>query len=675
MNYSTSFAGRLALALLVATAALPVAAQERGDLAFDRDVVAAIEKGERRDLSKLALARTAPDASGWDARAYTIRLEPSLSNGTIAATTTVDGASTVAGLTTVNLDFVGFAIDAVTVDGAAASFTRTSGARTLSVTLPTPVNAGQTFSIAVTYHGTPPIEDGLGFGFSSHGAASFAEPEGARLWYPCKDRPSDKAAYEGFITVPSQYVVASNGRLVETVVDGNTTMYHWQESHQIATYLISIAISNYRVIEDSYGDIPVWHYVYPDLEADARRDFSRTPEMMDVFSTGFGVPYPYDKYGHALFENFGGAMEHQTCTSYGSPLITGDNRYDRVVAHELGHQWFGDLVSPAEWEEIWLNEGFASWAEFYWTERTTPSNLAGLMAGREAYYMDYESNVGAYALYAPPPSRLFGATIYQKGAWVVAMLRYVIGDDAFFTGLRNYLEAHAFQTARTTDFKAAMEAASGRDLTSFFNEWVYGVGYPQYETTWTARAVPGGRQQIDLRVEQVQGGGTVFTTPLEVELRGADGRTVVERVDITSGDTIVSLCADFAPVSVTVDPANRVLGPVVARDGNVANQPAVCADPAGDVTIASVAWKANGGGSLEVTGSGFVVGDTRVEVNGVELAKTKYPKADQNPDGTTTRVVGKQKRLKSVVPSGTTVQITVVNLSTGLRSVPFPFTR
>ena len=250
----------------------------------------------------------------------------------------------------------------------------------------------------------------------------------------------------------------------------------------------------------------------------------------------------------------------------------------------------------------------------------------------------------------------------------------MVGDEAFFNGLRAYLESHSFGNGRTEEFKAAMEAASGQELDAFFSEWVYATGYPRYETTSTSRVVPGGRMQTDVRIVQVQS-GTVFTTPLEIELVGPAGERVVERVEIGSREAIVSLCSDFVPTRVTVDPSNRVLGTVEARNGAVANQPVLCGESPSEIAIAGVTWKSNGQGSLSISGSGFVVGDTRVEVNGVELAKTKYPKGNQNPDGTTSLVVGKQKRLKTLVPAGTTVQITVVNLSTGLRSAPFQFTR
>ncbi|HQR37459.1 MAG TPA: M1 family aminopeptidase [Blastocatellia bacterium] len=667
------------IALVVGLLLAPVASAQNPERDHDLDVIRAIQRAESRPINRLAKLQTEPDTSGFDIRKYTLRYNVNFNDKTIAADVTIDAASTVASLSSVNLDFIGFTISSVTVDGAPATFSRTNGAQTLSIALPNSYAAGATFAIEVTFSGRPLIDDeGLGFGFNSRGAATFAEPEGARLWYPCKDRPSDKAQYEGFITVPTGYVVASNGRLVETTSAGSTTTYHWLESHQIATYLIDFAISNYAIIDDALGDLPVQHFVYPEVENSARRDFSRTPEMIQTFEDSLGVQYPFDKYGHALFENFGGAMEHQSCTSYGSPLVTGDNRYDRVVAHELGHQWFGDLVSPAEWEEIWLNEGFASWMEYLWTEHADPAFLPQLMASRESYWEDYENNVASYALYNPPRERLFGTTIYQKGGWVVAMLRYQIGDEAFFAGMRDYLNAHAQGNATTSDFRAAMEAASGQDLSAFFEQWVYTAGYPQYETSWSSHAVPGGTFQADVRIRQKQSGSTTYTIPLEIEAVSANGTRYRERVEVTSSNTIVSICVPFEPRSIVVDPDNRVLGPVDTSNATVPAQPNVCGDSTAAPVITAVRYIGGGNSSagLEITGQTFVVGDSRVEVNGVELTRTKYPKRDQNPDGSTTVLVGKQKKLgKDIVKPGVPVQVTVVNVASGLRSAPFTFTR
>jgi aminopeptidase N len=665
------------LALLIAFAPAQAGHDDRPWRRHDADAVKAIQKAEAVAFGKRSPGTAEPDTTGYDVQKYTIRYEVDLASRFVEAEVTIDAVTTAGNVAAVDLDFFGFNVSAVEVDGQPAEYTRQSAGGVLRVEVGPFAEAGRPFSVDVAYSGQPATIDGLGMSFTQHGAATFAEPEGARAWFPCKDRPSDKAAYEGLITVPSGYTVASNGRLAGVTPAGNRRTFHWIEEHPITTYLISIAISDYVVIQDEYRDIPIAHYVYPEKEGAARRDFSRTPAMMGAFEERLGVPYPFDKYGHALFENFGGAMEHQSMTSYGAGLVTGDNRFDAIVAHELGHQWFGDLVSPASWDEIWLNEGFATWTEFLWVEHADPEFLSDMMRQRESAFLSYEDRAGRYALHAPGFDRLFGTTIYQKGGWVVAMLRYVLGDEAFFAGIQTYLTEHSFGNATSEDLRAAMEAASGRDLSAFFDEWVYGAGYPAYLTSWSARAVPGGRFQADVRIRQTQAGTPVFTTPLEVEAVAADGTRVRQRVEISSADQVASICLDFPPVDVVVDPDNRVLGPVTAGDGNVPSQPAVCGDPTDGPVVSGVRYERDGQRqSLVVEGTGFVVGDSRVEVNGAELSRTKYPKRFQAPDGTTTVLAGKQARLgRDVVPPGVTVQVTVVNRSTGERSEPFAYTR
>jgi aminopeptidase N len=665
------------LAVALAPPARAVSQDDRPWRRYDADAVKAIEKMEAGKFLKGAARVTEPDTSGYDVQKYTIRYAVDFDARSIRAEVRIDALTTATNVSTVDLDFRGFTISDVRIDDQPASYERTNGNNVLRVQIGDSPGPGRAFSVTVAYSGTPSTFDGLGFGFTSHGAATFAEPEGARGWFPCKDRPSDKATYEGFITVPSGMKVASNGRLVDDTPDGNRRTFHWLETHPISTYLISLAISDYRVIEDQHGALPLRHYVYPDREEAARRDFSRTPQMLQAFEERLGVPYPFDKYGHALFENFGGAMEHQSMTSYGASLITGDNRFDSIVAHELGHQWFGDLVSPAAWEEIWLNEGFATWTEFLWMEHFDPEFLPELMENRERFFFAYEQGAGQYALYDPGFDRLFGSTIYQKGGWVVAMLRYVVGDEAFFAGIREYLNGHAFGNATSEDLRAALEASSGQDLSAFFAQWVYGVGYPTYEVAWSARPVSGGRFQADLRVRQTQTGTPVFTIPLEVEIVAADGTRTRQRVDVTSANQVVSLCLDSSPNRIVVDPDNRVLGTVTASDATVPSQPSACGVTPGAIVVTGVRFeKSDSRESLIVEGAGFVVGDSRVEVNGVELAKTKYPKRYQADDGTTTGLAGKQARLgRDIVPRGTTVQVTVVNLSTGERSEGFAFTR
>jgi aminopeptidase N len=568
----TSVAALACLVTFALAAVTPAGARSDApdfDRALDAEVAELIMKGERRDVSRLVFARAAEaDTSGYDVLGYTVRMNVNFSRRRISAETTIDVAATVDGLRTVDLDFVGMTVSEVRVDGQEATYERADGV--LSVALPSPAAAGDEHSIAVVYAGRPKTKnDGgarLGLSFTAHGAATFVEPDGARYWFPCKDRPSDKASFEAFVTVPRKMVVASNGRLVETTSSGKKKTYHWLETHPIATYLISVAIARYEIIEDRAGDVPIVHYVYPEVAPEAGVTFGRTAPMLRAFEQRLGVEYPFDKYGHALFDNFGGGMEHQSCSSIGSNLTFGDDRYDRLVAHELGHQWFGDYVSPAGWEEIWLNEGFATWTEFLWTEHATPGTLPALLASREDLYFQHESAVGRYALYAPSDGRLFGTTIYQKGGWVVAMLRDLLGDEAFFEGLRAYLVENAYGTGTTERLQAAMEEASGRDLDAFFAEWVYGVGYPAYTYSWTGQSSQGGGYTVDLRVRQTQRGPTVFTHPLEVEATFADGRRVRQLVDVASADQRASLQLDEQPVRLSVDPDNKVLGTVSAAN-------------------------------------------------------------------------------------------------------------
>jgi aminopeptidase N len=555
---------RLGLAALIAAA--PAGADPRDF--DDADVARAIEHVHAPPADD---AR--PDTSGYDVRKYTLRYDLDFDARTIQADTVIDAVATGGGLKSVTLDFTGFDISALSVDGAPAAWQRTGGK--LEVTLPHALAAGAAFSIDVGFAGAPQTLHGLGLRFTHDGAWTLAEPSGAHQWFPCKDLPSDKATYEGFITVPASITVASNGALVEVTHAGGRRTFHWREDHPIATYLVSLAAGDYRVIEDHYGEIPVRHWVFADVEDAAREDFGRVPEMMDLYSTRFGVPFPFDKYGHALARQYGSAMEHQSCTTYGARVVTGDRRYERVVAHELGHQWFGDLVTPASWDEIWLNEGFATWTEFFWTEHVDPAFVPELMAKRETRYLDAERRDGAYALYAPSHAQLFGTTIYQKGGWVVAMLRYVIGEDAFFAGLKSYLDDNAGGNSTTPKLEAAMEQASGRDLSAFFAQWVYGAGHPVYKTSWSAHAAPGGRTQVDVRIRQTQA-GAAYTIPLEIDATAADSSHLRQRVDVPTADTIVSLCLDFAPASVVVDPDNRILGTVTATGRTVPPQPAIC---------------------------------------------------------------------------------------------------
>jgi aminopeptidase N len=501
----------------------------------------------------------------YDARYYRLNLTIDEQQRTVSGDVTMVADSRVGSLTTVPLDFFdNMQVDSVVAAGQSVAFTHTDNI--LTVTLPNPVGPGGHFFVRVFYSGTP-AQVGFGsFGFDSHQGTpiiwSLSEPEGARTWWPSNDDPSDKAdSADVYLTVRDDLVATSNGALESTVDNGDgTKTYHWRERYPIATYLISVAISNYQSITDWYvttgGDsMEVTHYVYPESYDDALVSFSTTVSMIEAFAAVFGeYPFLTEKYGHAEFP-WGGAMEHQCNTSYGTWLITGDHYFDWIVAHELAHQWWGDMVTCETWPDIWLNEGFATYSEAIWVE-----SQGGLSAYLD--YMrsiDYYSSGGNFAGPVYDPNELFNETVYEKGGWVLHMLRHVLGDEAFFQALWDY--GHdpelVYGAATTEEMQAVFEASSGVDLDWFFQEWVYGANRPHYEYWWQSQDA-GGQFEGTVHIDQVQTNAPTFRMPLDIEILTGSGRETFTVVDSLDSQEFLFTVAD-APTQVYIDPDGWVL--------------------------------------------------------------------------------------------------------------------
>jgi aminopeptidase N len=490
----------------------------------------------------LAGARAAPadghrgDDRGFDVLHYDLAID--VGESSITGSVTVGARALVDGLSEVVLDLS----DSLRVPFAESPTHGltgyTHGGDLLHLELASPVAAGDSFAVAVHYSGVPPAVagevEGLPFTFSTHGSAgegtlapmiyTISATNRAGAWWPCKDVLTDRATCDVSVTVAAGLVAVSNGRLagVESIAGGRH-VYHWTHHHPIATYLVSLAISNYVTLEDTATideggtpvTVPLYWFVYPEDAAAAAVDFDRVSEALQFFSTVFG-PYPFadEKYAVAA-ARYGAAMEHQTCTTLGSGYIRGDRKYEWVFVHELAHQWFGDAVGLADWRDVWLNEGFATYAEALWAEH---------LRGKQAY-LDYVRGFDPLALGQPDfrgpvydPAPLFGDTPYHKGGFILHMLRHEIGDTAFFAALRAYAEANAQGAPVTTeDFVSVAEETSGRDLTAFFDQWLHQEGRPAYR--WQAgweRAAEG--YDVRVRVAQTQEAPEAYRMPIDVRV-------------------------------------------------------------------------------------------------------------------------------------------------------------
>ncbi len=416
-------------------------------------------------------------------------------------------------------------IDSVIVDRIPAQYTQDTASFTILLNVS--YASGTELTIDVFYGGVP-VPSGFGsFIFSSYGNDpwiwSLSQPYGARDWFPCKDHPSDKAdSADIIITCDSLLTVGSNGRLlsIRNNYDGTRT-HHWQERYPIASYLISIAMGRYEQLHQSFkysvtDSMDVVHYVLLVNVQAAEENLSKSVGMLEIFSDLFGLyPFIKEKYGHADIGR-GGAMEHQTLTSTTTYA-------ENVIAHELAHQWFGDMITCRTWRDVWLNEGFAQYAtalylereyntDAYWSYMRSQMSGARLAEG-SVYVRDTTEVRGLFD----------GNLVYAKGAVILHMLRHVLGDSIFFQTIFSYANdsAYMFNTASTQDFRLVCERVSGKNLGYFFDQWIYGTGYPRYTITWsTVRAGMYDIASVTVTQEVNSGGPTYFKMPIDITLRG-----------------------------------------------------------------------------------------------------------------------------------------------------------
>ena len=393
------------------------------------------------------------------------------------------------------------------------------------------------------------------------------EPEYAHHWFPSYDFPDDKATTEQFITVEKDETAIGNGELIETIENANgSKTFHYKMPVRHSVYLVSFIIGKFVKISDTYKSVPLGIYLYPGKEQLAKTAFGNTKEMMRIYEELTGVSFPYNKYDQTIVANYDefAAMENITATTLSDKEVffaefdVGKSEVEDIVAHELAHSWFGNLVTCRNWAELWLNEGFATFMEAAYREK---------MYGREQYLAKIRDDVethfaegkprrqrhGLFNLLARPDDSIFDTTTYQKGGAVIHTLRETVGDKAFWQAINTYLNRHKFENVETPDLQKAMEEASEQKLDWFFAQWIYGGGNPQVEVKQVFNAK---KKTLTLTFKQTQEADQLvpaaFILPLDVEIQ-TPTKTYSEKIKIEKRVQIFTFKVNTQPKSVVID--------------------------------------------------------------------------------------------------------------------------
>jgi aminopeptidase N len=521
-----------------------------------------VECGKQYHLPAIKPTETSRVPDVYDVKYLRLELTVDPNVNAINGKVTTYFTTKIAGLTQIQFDLdSNLTVQFVKYHGQDLTFSQYSNA-TLKINLPGPIAAvGTLDSVAVAYGGTPPSTGFGSWNQTTHEGVpviwTLSEPYGARDWWPCKQTLNDKAdAVDIWVTTPAQYRVASNGLLVGETQLADQKIYHWQTHYPIAAYLIAIGVTNYSVYSNfvpmpSGNPLEVLNYVYPESLNDAQ---ANTPQIIPVIQLydSLTIKYPFsaEKYGHAQF-NWGGGMEHQTMSyviNYGHELMN----------HECAHQWFGDYITCGSWQDIWLNEGFATYFEALTRQRFLPPNEWLYWRTSKIEAITSQPGGSVFCTDTTNVGRIFnGRLTYNKGAFLLHMLRWKLGDAVFFNGLKSYLNdpALAFKYARTIDLQHHLEQVSGQSLGVFFEQWFYGEGYPSYQVNWNQNG-----SKVDVFLYQTTSHPSVsfYEMPVPIRFSGEGHDTTLVFDHNFSGQSF-SAELPFHVAEVTFDPELWIL--------------------------------------------------------------------------------------------------------------------
>ena len=510
----------------------------------------------RRFLSAffcIAAIEVAAQNPSVDVLHYAIDVTLPRSGGEMAASAELTIAPRTVPLESVVLDFGALTIDRVSVEGEDAQWTRDGDRLTIAAARAT----RDPFRVRIAYHGNP--ADGLVLQQNKHGRFGvFADnwPNRAHQWFPAVDHPSDKATVEFRVTAPEAFDVIANGTLIESAsLQNGSKRWHWSESTPIPVHCMVIGATEFAIVRAGEDEgIEVSYYLYPGDRDAGVLQFGRVEQMLDFYSDVVG-PYPYEKLAIVESSTRFGGMENASAIFLDEKRIHDTESLEGLVAHEIAHQWFGDSVSQREWHDLWLSEGFATYFGALFFERANGSDeMRRIMRGNRDDYLRVPG-LATRPIYDPAITdltKLLNALSYDKAAWVLHMLRGVIGDKAFFAGIRDYYAANRNGNASTAELRAIMERHAKQPLGWFFQQWIYEAGHPVFTTKWTWR-----RGKLTVNVGQTQP-GTVFRTPAVLEVRDAAGAHR-ENVVIDERSERFELDAEVRPTEVVLDPEEWIL--------------------------------------------------------------------------------------------------------------------
>lgn len=523
-------------------------------------------------FSGLAFADTYPKNPLIDVLNYRFKIELSDITDEIQVEATVEVRYLGEGIETLRLDLVkasealenkGMRISAILSEGKTLSYVHEGDE--LKIKLPTPSKINQRKQYTITYSGVP--ASGLKIADNKYGDRTFFSdnwPNLGRNWLSMVDHPYDKATSEFIITAPAHYQVVSNGlQIEETDLENGNRLTHWKQSVPIASWLYTLGVARFAVQEVDQFDhksIQTWVY-YQDQEMGFYDFAEPTKKVLEFYSDYIG-PFSYEKLANIQSNSVSGGMEAASAILYSENSVVGDRneRWRNVVIHEIAHQWFGNSVTEYDWDDVWLSEGFATYFTLLFIEHEYGRDafLEGLASSKRRVD-DFHAKNPDYRIVHDQLSNMsevVSSQTYQKGSWILHMLRGVVGTEKFWKGIRSYYAKYQNGNASTTDFRREMEEVSGLNLAQFFDQWLYKPGALILHGDWSYDAE---KQEVMILLNQVQEDGSLFLMPVQVEIQYEDGKTQTETLQVNEKENGFTLKVASEPKQVILDPNYWVL--------------------------------------------------------------------------------------------------------------------